>query len=159
MESSAELHDIDSEDTFIASTGAQTRSSFFGRLNYDIRALIYEQIWALPPMVFFCDCTGFILSCRLAKEEMECISRNRVNKFLAQFKDSIDADLSCRVAVPFFTEGSTFEELQAITILVQFPIGQTHEPMPLAKFWSALYPILHASFTGIFADSKVREQS
>jgi hypothetical protein len=70
-------------------------NSFFTRLPFDIRAIIYSYLESgdLPPLAPKFQCFNFFLCCRQAKQEIEEIASIRVKYFLASFKQSTSIEL------------------------------------------------------------------
>jgi hypothetical protein len=65
-------------------------TALFTRLPYDVRAIIYSHLVpeGLPPLVphFPTSLLGFVGSCRQAKQEMEELASNQLQRFLTRFK-------------------------------------------------------------------------
>jgi hypothetical protein len=90
-------------------------SSFFMRLPYDIRVIVYTYLepTALPPLSPTFSNPGFYLSCRQAQQELEDIAQLRLTKYLAHFNSTTETNLNpttspneprnISVTVPFST--------------------------------------------------------
>ncbi|KAF2272647.1 uncharacterized protein EI97DRAFT_461749 [Westerdykella ornata] len=69
-----------------------TSPSFFDRLVYDVRVVIYEHM-DLPPLGDGKDFSGLWLSCRQAKKELEAAAAKAARRYLEQFKGASKANM------------------------------------------------------------------
>ncbi|KAF1844853.1 uncharacterized protein K460DRAFT_99666 [Cucurbitaria berberidis CBS 394.84] len=98
--------------------------SFFERLPYDVRASIYSYIEAgdLPPITrgFQPSASGFLISCRSAKQDLEEIAARSLGKFLREFKSTFENTTDCTIQISDFPESSTLAELRSLRITLPF---------------------------------------
>ncbi|KAF2649747.1 hypothetical protein K491DRAFT_683578 [Lophiostoma macrostomum CBS 122681] len=146
MESSVVDSNIESVAEANAITDAQVQSWFFGRLCYDVRAIVYEYMNDLPPLSPGGDYKGFILSCRLAKQEIEDVSCSRVEQYLQFFRAMVKEALGCRIKVTALPRPSTLEDLGYISFLFPYPFNTESKKVYNAALWTTVYPTLTKSF-------------
>jgi hypothetical protein len=101
----------------------------FFDLPYETRHIIYENIEcdALPPLSTGKEYTGFILSCKQAKEDMELIATWRLQAFLKKLKPLYEARTKgyrrrkkYPLGIPDIPKNSTFTQLRCITVTLPY---------------------------------------
>ncbi|PSN75374.1 hypothetical protein BS50DRAFT_644263 [Corynespora cassiicola Philippines] len=119
--------------------------SFFNILNYDVRQVIYQQMENLPPFGRGQEYAGFVLSCQLAKEEVELMATMRFNKHMDQEENQVRkcildwesdsekefsplqreiwASLRGRLQMPRFPQNSDFITLRKLVFTIPFISG------------------------------------
>lgn len=70
--------------------------SFFETLSYDVRTLIYQEM-LLPPISD--ECSGFILSCRQAKDETDLFRKEAAERFKGRFEEHFAALTTSRPSI------------------------------------------------------------
>jgi hypothetical protein len=102
--------------------------SLFERLPYDIRAIIYQHIKpdALPPRTksFPADLSGFMLSCRVAEQELrEELEKNATAEHardVANFKIALEKLVGSSIQISEISPNSTLTQLRQITITLPY---------------------------------------
>lgn len=105
-------------------TRAAKSLPFFERLPYDVRAIVYTYFEpGQPPPIapgFQQTSSGFILSCRRAKEEIEEIPRMNVANLLREFKATFERNTSLTIHIPAISRSSTINQLRNVTVILPF---------------------------------------
>jgi hypothetical protein len=102
--------------------------SLFERLPYDIRAIIYQHIKpdALPPRTksFPADLSGFMLSCRVAEQELrEELEKNATAEHardVANFKIALEKLVGSSIQISEISPNSTLTQLRQITVTLPY---------------------------------------
>ncbi len=129
--------------------------SFFEHLPYDIRAIIYSYLEPkdLPPFTpgFQGPTSGFILSCRLAKEELEAVATVRLSKYLEDFNASVEKSSGFKFHFSDLAENSTMAQLRQVTIMIPYTSWPMQEVRKKEKpdFWKNWLPLFENFFDKI----------
>ncbi|CAO2648307.1 Nn.00g075740.m01.CDS01 [Neocucurbitaria sp. VM-36] len=142
-------------------------SSFFERLPYDVRAIIYSHLepGQLPPITsgFQQENCGFILSCHRAKEELEEVPRIKFTNYLVEFGTTFEKSTSLTIHIPSISTPiipTTLTQLRHVTITLPFTSLDRHRPSIRNHVWKrevlvGLHPLfalfldqLHIHFSG-----------
>ena len=129
--------------------------SFFERLPYDVRAIIYNYMEQgnLPPITrgFQPWTSGFILSCRFAKQDLEDLASINLTKFLVDFKSTFERTTSLPIHVSATPASSTLAQLRHLKVTIPFT---SFHPLPhgsLQPVWKREVLIgLHPLFAHFF---------
>ncbi|KAF2246106.1 hypothetical protein BU26DRAFT_577614 [Trematosphaeria pertusa] len=133
--------------------------SFFERLNYDVRVLVYEHMDDIPPLGPGAIYSGFILACHQAKREVEEAAAKAVSKLLKHCKDECAAGREdgqvfswpcIDIGIPTITAASNFTQLRTITITLPFSalqgFGGSYDVQGFHGVFWPLYPIFSKYF-------------
>lgn len=129
--------------------------SFFERLPYDVRIIIYRYLEPgdLPPLTrgFQSSTSGFILSCRCAKQDMEDIAATQLIRYLANFKTTFEKSTNLVIHISGRPSTNTLAQLRHITVALPFTAFQTLLPSARNAVWEReVLAGLHPLFAQFF---------
>jgi hypothetical protein len=84
--------------------------------------MVYDY-FDLPPALESSEYTGFALSCRQAKDEMEHAATKRMARVLKEFEASFELGTKITVTVPDLPSDGFFTGIRNITLTVPFAVN------------------------------------
>ncbi|KAF2649743.1 hypothetical protein K491DRAFT_171692 [Lophiostoma macrostomum CBS 122681] len=102
------------------SMSIEPNGTFFTKLNYDVRTIIYDHM-ILPPIGDGKNYKGFLLSCRQAYLEAEEFAPKMVESELQRFKTRVAAETGVPVQLPHIPRNCGFANLQTVSISFSYP--------------------------------------
>jgi hypothetical protein len=93
------------------SSGARSSSTFFSRLPYDVRMIIYSYLETGQPLAPRFECLGFYLSSQQSKREIEDFSRDRLRSLFATIENASGVKVAIKRGL---------DELRSITVVLPY---------------------------------------
>jgi hypothetical protein len=133
--------------------------SFFNRLPYDVRAIIYHYLEpeTFPPFSpgFRQTTSGFVLSCREAKQDLEEIAAMHLAKYLSEFRVTVTSIPDFTLEISAGELPKSMDNLRHITITLPFSAFECFHPCSGTVCWKReVLEGLHPLFAKYF--DKVR---